>query len=83
MDSFPPKAALPFRWPLSSIKVYYGVRRWVVKFLTSKVFTTRGFQIKVGWVLPALKSRLEESKFSTLDVIQNLEFRYNSSNERY
>jgi hypothetical protein len=71
-----PKVALPYPNTLSSIMEYYGLRRAVVRFLTSKVSMTPASLIKVGLDLLISSILSVEAKFSTLVAIPNLDFRF-------
>lgn len=56
------KDALPSPNTLLSGKVYYGLKRSVVKFLTLKEYTIPASPTKAGLALPTLKNHLEEKK---------------------
>ena len=72
-----PKAALPYPSTLSSIKVYYGPRNRVARFLTSKAFTIPASPTKAGSGSLISSDLLAGTRFSIPDVILDLDFHGN------
>jgi hypothetical protein len=79
MDSQIKKAALPYPNTLSSIMEYYGLKRMVIRFLTSRASMIPASPTRLGLVFPTSKSLLAESKFSTRDAILNFSYLINMS----
>ena len=76
-DSQIPKAALPSPSTHSSIKEYYGLKEWVIKYLISKEFMIPVFPIKAGSVFPTSSAPLVVMRFSTQGAILGLDFHGN------
>ena len=70
------KAALPYPSTPSSIKEYYGLKRWAAKFLTSKEFTIPASLIKAGWAFPTSSAPLAATKSIIQAVIPNSDYLY-------
>jgi hypothetical protein len=68
------RAALPYPSTLSSGMEYYGLKRWVARFLTLKEFTIPASPIKAGSVLLTSNVPLVVMKLNTRDAILSSDF---------